>query len=153
MMAYAIKRLNKMRGYLLIVALVIALSSLLIGCGGGGDAGGETGSGGTETGDAARGEALYKQTAIGAASAPGCITCHSLEEGMTLVGPSHAGIAVRAATAVSGVSAEGFLRKSITDPDDVVTENFSPGVMYKNYDTDLSEQEIADLVAFLLTQK
>lgn len=104
-------------------------------------------------GDAARGEALYRQTVIGPASAPGCITCHSLEEGVALVGPSHAGIGSRAANAVSGLTAEAFLLESIIDPDANISDGYDGGVMYANYARDLTEQEIADLAAFLLSMK
>ncbi len=54
---------------------------------------------------------------------------------------------------MAGKSAEEFLRESILNPDAVVTEGFTPGVMYQNYGNDLTEQEIDDLVAFLLTLK
>ena len=50
-------------------------------------------------------------------------------------------------------SAEEFLEQSIVEPDAEITENFSPGVMYQNYGTDLTDQEIADLVAFLASLK
>ncbi len=124
-----------------LLFLVLVLSLTLMACGGGDE---PEAAGGP---DAARGETLYKQTTIGAASAPGCVTCHSLEPGVTLVGPSHAGISSRA-----GVD-EAFLRQSIMEPDAVVTEGFTAGVMYQNYATDLSDQEIDDLVAYLLTLK
>lgn len=104
-------------------------------------------------GDASQGEALYQSTVIGAASAPGCITCHSLEEGVTLVGPSHAGIGARAADVVQGLSAEAYLEQSIIDPDAHISEGYSEGAMYANYGRELSDQEIADLVAFLLSLK
>lgn len=139
-----------MRKILLFVALLGAISLLSVACGGGEDDAAEPAS----SGDAvARGEALYKNTTIGAASAPGCVTCHSLDEGVTLVGPSHAGIGTAAASRVAGLSAEEFLEQSIVEPDAHVTENFSPGVMYQNYGTDLTDQEIADLVAFLASLK
>lgn len=134
-----------------VISMVLVLSVLPAACGGGDAVG--TGTQGEVVGDAARGERLYKQTSIGAASAPGCITCHALEPDILLVGPSHAGVGTGAATAVAGTSAEQFLTESITDPDAVVTEGFSKGVMYQNYGRDLSDQEIADLVAFLLTMK
>ena len=49
------------------------------------------------------------------------------------------------------MSAAEFLEQSIVEPDAVITEGFSPGVMYQNYGSELTEQEIADLVAFLET--
>ena len=139
-----------MRKIVLIILLVSVFTLLLVACGGSDGDTAETES----SGDAvARGEALYKKTSIGAASAPGCITCHSLDESVTLVGPSHAGIGAAAASRVAGMSAEDFLEQSITEPDAEVTENFSPGVMYPNYGRELSDQEIADLVAFLVSLK
>jgi len=136
-----------------LVSILFLILSLSLPAACGNAAGSGTGSaGGDVVGDAARGEALYKQTAIGAGSAPGCITCHSLEPGRVLVGPSHAGLGARAGTAVAGKSAEEFLRESIVDPNAELVEGIS-GVMYQNYKTDLSEQQIADLVAFLLSLK
>ena len=129
-----------------IFAFLILASLLLAACGGGG-------SGTAGAGDAARGKTLYEQTVIGPNAAPGCSTCHSTEAGKTLVGPSHAGIATIAETAEAGKSAEEFLKKSIMTPDAVVTEGFVAGIMYQNYAKDLSEQEINDLVAYLLTLK
>ena len=139
-----------MRKFSLLVLLVLALALFLAACGGGGsEPANEVAP--RSVGDAANGEALYKQPTIG--GAPGCNTCHSLDEGVVLVGPSHHGIGTRAETAVSGQSAEDYLRESITNPNDHVTEGFAQGVMYQNYGTDLSEQEVNDLVAFLLNQK
>lgn len=131
---------------LFVLLAVFALT--LTACGGG-----STSSGGDLTGDATKGEALYKQTTIGPNNAPGCVTCHSLEAGVTIVGPSHAGLGTRAGEAVSGKTAEQFIRESIVSPDAHIVEGFTAGVMYPNYAKDLSEQEVADLVAYLLTLK
>jgi cytochrome c2 len=139
-----------MRRFPLLFILILALSLLLVACGGDG---GATEEQPAVEPSATRGEELYKSTTIGTASAPGCSTCHSLEAGVTLVGPSHAGVATRAETAVPGMSAADYLEQSIREPNAVVVEGFSPGVMYANYDRELSDQDIADLVAFLLTQK
>ena len=136
-----------MRRIVMVMIMTSALALVLVACGGGDTA--EPSSGGAGAGDAARGESLYKKTAIGAASAPGCITCHALDEGLTLVGPSHAGIGAAADSRIAGMSAEEFIKQSIIEPDVEVTEGFSPGVMYQNYGSELSEQEIADLVAYL----
>lgn len=141
-----------MRKVLLIVVLVLALSMVLAACGGGGEEASEAASSGV-VGNPDRGKKLYEQTTIGTASAPGCITCHSLEPGVVIVGPSHAGVGTRAATYVPGMSAEDYLHESIVNPDAHIVEGFTPGVMYQNFGAELNEQEIADLVAYLLTLK
>jgi mono/diheme cytochrome c family protein len=102
-------------------------------------------------GDLAAGEALFKQATIGAA--PGCATCHSTEPGVVIVGPSLAGVASRAGERVEGETAEQYLRNSILDPNAYVVEGFSPGTMYQNFADALSDQQVNDLVAYLLTLK
>lgn len=112
------------------------------------------GSGGARpprsVGDVANGEKLYNQPM---ANAPGCYSCHSLDKGVTMVGPSHFGVGRRAETAVPGQSAEDYLRESIINPNAHLTEGFAAGVMYQNYGADLSEKEVDDLVAYLMTLK
>jgi cytochrome c551/c552 len=92
-------------------------------------------------------------TTIGPSSAPGCTTCHSLEEGVTKVGPSLANIGTEAGEMTTNMSAAEFIHQSIVDPNAQVTEGFSAGIMYQNYEQGLTDQQINDLVAFLLTQK
>jgi cytochrome c551/c552 len=133
----------------LFAVLALVLTMLLVACGGGDSESTEAGGGEQVAGDPERGEELYTMQQIN--GAPGCITCHSLEPDVTLVGPSHADVGARAGDIVPGQSAEAYLRESIVDPDAHVTEGFSPGVMYQNYEQDLTEQQIDDLVAFLLT--
>jgi mono/diheme cytochrome c family protein len=94
------------------------------------------------------GEELFYERVIG--SNPGCITCHSLEAGVTLVGPSLAGISARAATTVPGLSAMEYLRLSITDPDSYVVDGFVAGSMPNGWDEALSDSQIDSLVDFLL---
>lgn len=136
---------------ILLLMLAFAAVLLLGACGGGG--GDTAGSGDSPIGDAANGEKLYNQTVIGSASAPGCVTCHSLEPGVVLVGPSHAGVATRAGSYVEGMSAEEYLRESIMDPDAHVVEGFSPGVMYQNFGEELQAREVNDLIAYMMTLK
>jgi cytochrome c553 len=140
-----------MRKLGLLILLIAALSFVLVACGSSDSSSSDTGSSDGEAGasSAARGEELYKHTTIGAASAPGCITCHSLDEGVSLVGPSHYQVGAGASNIIPGKSAEEYLKESIVNPDAHITEGFSPGVMYPNYANDLSDQEINDLVAFL----
>ncbi len=143
-----------------VVWLSIVLMLVLAACAGGG--GGEQAPaeqpGAAVTGDPKRGETLFKQSTIGAA--PGCAACHSLEPGRVLVGPSLAGVATRAEQIIQSddytgkaTTVEEYLRESIVDPDVYAPPGFSPGSMYPNYGKDLTEQQIADLVAFLKTLK
>jgi cytochrome c peroxidase len=128
-----------------------ACATVLAACGGG-----STASSPTATvaagGNAENGKALYTQSTLGPNSAPGCSTCHSLD-GSTLVGPTHQGIGTAAASRVPSLSAAAFLEESIRNPNAHVTEGFVEGVMYQNYGTELTDQEIDDLVAYLLTLK
>ena len=130
----------------LVVGLMVAALVLAACGGGGGGASQPAASGGA--GDAAAGKALFAQTVLGAN--PGCITCHSLEAGKTLVGPSMAGIAGRAGSTVSGQSAEQFLRQSITEPDAYIAKGFQKGLMPK---PTLTDKQANDLVAYLQTLK
>lgn len=85
----------------------------------------------------------------GAAELP-CSTCHSLN-GTELVGPSFEGIGQRAETRVDGMSAEEYLRQSITAPSQYVVPDYSDA-MPKTYAQTLSQEEIDNVVHFLLTQ-
>jgi cytochrome c553 len=132
--------------------MVLTIGALaLAGCGGGASSDG--------AGNADRGKSLYEQSVIGSASAPGCKTCHTLD-GSALVGPSHQGLATRAAEIIKSAdytgtakTVEEYLTESIMTPDAYVEKGFTPGVMYANYGKDLSEQEIKDLVAYMASLK
>jgi len=100
-----------------------------------------------------RGKALFEMNMIGEKKAPGCIVCHSLEPDKNLVGPSMAGIATYAQSAVPGMSAADFLKQAIIEPDKHLMEGYPAGVMYQNYGKDLPQEDIEALVAFLLTLK
>lgn len=120
---------------------------VLTACGGGDD--------GPVVGDAARGEKLYSQATIGTKSAEGCTACHNYDEaeGPAENAPYTAGSATRAANAVAGMSAEEYIRESILNPDAYIAEGFQEGDMYQTFGEELSEQQIADLIAYLLTEK
>ncbi len=138
----------------LLVLLLGLVMLALAACGGGGDTAEEPAGGGEDVaaiGDAANGEKLFSQATIGANNAPGCITCHSLEPDVVIVGPSQHGLATRAQTRVAGMSAADYIHQSIVEPNAYVVEGFAEGLMYQNYGTDLTEQEINDLVAYTLT--
>jgi cytochrome c551/c552 len=139
-----------MRKLLLLLGLVLAFA--LAACGGD-SAPAPSGSEGEAAGagDVAAGEALFKQSLIGAQA--GCATCHSLEPGVTMVGPSLATIGADAGGSVSGVSAEDYLRKSIADPNADIADGFSAGLMPAALADELTEEQVNDLIAYLLTLK
>ncbi len=130
----------------LVLLLLLILAFTLAACGGG-----SAPEEGAAVGDAAAGQTIFAQTLVG--TQPGCVTCHSLEPGVTLVGPSLATIGADAGSRVSGQSAEDYMRKSIEEPDDHIAEGFSAGLMPAALANELSAQELSDLVAYLQTLK
>lgn len=101
--------------------------------------------------DPIAGRKLYYETSLGTNA--GCRICHSLEPGQTLVGPSFAGLAERAQDRIPGMTAEEYVRQSILEPDAYVVDGFPAGQMVSNLDEVLSEQQINDLIAYLMTIK
>ena len=96
-------------------------------------------------GDAASGAALFTEAINGA---PSCVTCHSLD-GSTLVGPSMKGYAAVAGTRTD-LSAEAYTYQSIVQPPAHTVSGFA-NVMYAQYGQKLSQQQQADLIAYLMT--
>jgi cytochrome c2 len=82
----------------------------------------------------------------------GCSACHSLVADQVLVGPSQHGIAERAPTRKPGYSAQAYLYESITNPNAYIVEGFAPNLMPQNFKETLQPQQLADVIAFLLTQ-
>jgi len=96
-------------------------------------------------GDATSGKTLF--------TAVGCVSCHSLNPGVRIVGPSLAGVANRAATRRPGYSAELYIYESITRPNAYIVDGYPSGVMPPDFKQRLKPQELADLIAFLMTEK
>lgn len=86
-------------------------------------------------GDAEAGLAVYE--------AQNCGSCHTFEAAGTeaTVGPN-------LDESLADKDAE-YIRTSIISPDAEIAEGFGPGIMPKTYGSDLDDQELADLVAFL----
>jgi mono/diheme cytochrome c family protein len=132
-----------------LAVLFLILGLLLVACGGDEAENGEGEPVGEVGGDPQAGEELFARQTID--SQAGCITCHSLEPDQVLVGPSMAGVAGRADERAVGISTEEYLRQSILEPDAHVVEGFPAGVMPQTYDEVLSDVQVDNLVAYLLT--
>jgi mono/diheme cytochrome c family protein len=85
-------------------------------------------------------------------SASGCVACHSLSAGVTLVGPSLADMGQTAPTRRPDYSGELYIYESIINPDAYVVPGFQGGVMPQTFKQILQPQQLADLVAFLESQ-
>ena len=138
-----------MRKTVLFTLVILTLSAMaLTACGGGA-------ADGPVVADAANGEALYNRATLGKKSAEGCVACHNFDasEGDEADAPYTAGTATKAESRVPGLSAEEYILESIVNPDAYVVEGFNAGDMYQTWAEDLSEQELADIVAYLVTLK
>ena len=101
--------------------------------------------------DPKKGEQIYYETASGVNA--GCRICHSLTKGEKIIGPSFYGIADRAAERVPGLTAEEYLHQSIVEPNAFVVPGYPKGQMIQNFGQILTEEQIQDLIAFLMTLK
>lgn len=97
-------------------------------------------------GDASRGATIFAQSVKGA---PTCTSCHSLD-GASSTGPTLQDYSAVAPTRVDGLSAEEYTFTSMVRPAAHVVSGFG-NVMYSQYGQRLSPQQIADLIAYLLT--
>lgn len=94
-------------------------------------------------GDAANGEAVFT-------GASGCTACHSTGSN-TVVGPGLSGVGATAESRVAGESVDEYLTNSIVSPNAFVVPDFFPSIMPSTFAQTLTEQEIKDLVAYLVT--
>ncbi len=79
------------------------------------------------------GQKLFQQATIGKSNGPGCVTCHSVEPGKTLLGPSLGEIGTDAAGAFDEAEYKGtaknaaeWLREAIVNPTVEVGKASSP---------------------------
>lgn len=97
-------------------------------------------------GDPGRGEVLFRK---GKSNAPACIGCHALAPGGFSLGPVMKDVAPRVSNRVPGMGAVEYIRQSILEPLVYVVPGFRP-TMYPKYRESLTDQEIEDLIAFVL---
>jgi mono/diheme cytochrome c family protein len=103
-------------------------------------------------GDPEAGAGLYEITY-------GCAACHGdpSDPGSATVGPHLGNIANDAATRVDGMSAAQYIYESILNPNAFITPDcpngpcFEPSAMPANFGDRMSEQDMADLIAYYLT--
>ncbi|HHL32686.1 MAG TPA: cytochrome c [Oceanospirillales bacterium] len=100
-----------------------------------------------------KGKALFQQVHIGKSNVVGCISCHSTDGQATTVGPSLAGLGLRADKLLANTSAQAYIKQSIINPDAYIVSGYAPAVMYAHYQTELSPEEIDALVSYLLSLK
>lgn len=113
------------------------------------------------SGDAEKGKLLFRE-GIDKPEVPACVTCHNDDKDEVKVGPALSDIGEHGPmhAAERGQDVETFLREAIinpnanlmTDPDHVFAVN-GVSLMYQSYGKELTEQQISDLVAYLLTLK
>lgn len=103
---------------------------------------------GSLTGDAARGEALFSEE--------GCLACHAVEPGPERVGPTMVGLVERSNALIqdpsytgAATSVEDYIHEAIVNPQVYINAGYAP-VMSPTLTENLSRQDLADLVAYLL---
>jgi cytochrome c2 len=101
------------------------------------------------TGNRERGAQFFAQ---GQGEAPPCSTCHQTVTGQFgfTIGPNLDGIGERAGIRVDGLTAEEYLRQSMLEPRRYIVPGYR-NMMYSNYNSHLTEQDVQDLIAYLLT--
>lgn len=101
-------------------------------------------------GDATHGQFIFEN---GLNGAPACINCHSVNAVGKVgfaIGPGLRGIADAAATRLVDFNAQRYIEDSIRFPNDFITPGFR-GIMYADFAKNYNNQDIADLIAYLMT--
>lgn len=104
-------------------------------------------------GDAANGETLYTTTYA-------CVTCHGdpTVEGSNAVGPWLGTIADEGGSRIEGTDADQYIYESILHPNDFIAPICAngnpcgePSAMPMTFANDMSEQEMADVITYLMS--
>jgi mono/diheme cytochrome c family protein len=134
------------------IVLAALLGVSLVACGGGGEEEPQT-----LPGDPVAGQQVFLETG-------GCGACHTIEgvEGATgQVGPelTHIGTLAKDLASEAGVdSAQAYIRQSILEPTAYIVEECPTGdcvagTMPNNFDEQLTDEQVDDVVAFLMQQE
>jgi mono/diheme cytochrome c family protein len=81
----------------------------------------------------------------------GCSACHDVTGKHVTVGPSLTNIVTMAKALFPDSPVESYLRQSIIEPDRYTSPGYPAGVMPKNYQTLLTNAQINNVIAYLMT--
>jgi cytochrome c oxidase subunit 2 len=85
----------------------------------------------------------------------GCFGCHSTD-GSKKVGPTWTGLAGSQITLTDGstiTADDAYLHESIVDPNKKIHQGFAPGIMPQTYKSQLTDDQIADIIAYIKSLK
>jgi len=99
--------------------------------------------------DTAHGEELFNT--FQAAASFACATCHHVVSDDRLIGPGLLTISTRASTRVDGLSVEAYIYESIVEPSAYVVAEYPDLLMPPNWAEIYSDDDIYDIIAYLLT--
>lgn len=100
-------------------------------------------------GDPERGQEIFNTFQTMANFA--CSNCHLVDSESMLIGPGLLNIGQRAATREDGLSATDYIRQSILEPNAYVVEGYTANLMPQNFADIFTEQDLSDLIAYLMT--
>ena len=81
-----------------------------------------------------------------------CAACHATTGDTVIIGPSLAGISMRAEARTAGMDARAYILQSITDPSAYLNPGFKD-VMPKSFGSFFSNEELQQLVDYLMSLK
>ena len=80
-----------------------------------------------------------------------CATCHNTDTEEKKVGPGLLHVSQRAPNRIPGLAAERYIYNSITDPSSFVVPDYPDNLMPHVYKDLFTEQQIYDIIAYLMT--
>ncbi len=80
-----------------------------------------------------------------------CHVCHEVSSMEELIAPSLMHIASNAMWKREGISAEDYVRGAILRPNELIVPSLKAGIMPTSYEQLLTQEQLNDLVAYLMT--